>query len=416
MNDRIALLLKDRISQFTYVGKLAGMVQTVTKLREGKEVKIPVGVDVDDALGCTDSTLLDMIPDSKYAAMVYFEDRGYQRVQSRTRGISFTGRIRLVCWVNTNRLGGDPHAADKMVQEFIGAIESGIYNSDTLIGILHRVEGVPQRGSNIFSEYTYPESTRQYLMLPYAAFAFDILTRWRIRPGCEEQVAESAPGCWTPPTTKKRKNPSEFSCDELNDPVTGLTDAQKEDCLDCSGGGLTECEVLAAITEPLTVAPCVTDEMAIAMGSQFISRDAYTADIIVEQIGNAGKSSDVRALLCPALCDTLGGVAEEDVITDVYNCLSPEAQAALQTFLAVATFIYYDTEADALADTTTEPSMQQRVVLLDTGREYAGQGATVTVADLINAKKFMIPVTETTKGINTTVVGESVGISLTDPT
>ncbi len=91
-----------------------------------------------------------------------------------------------------------------------------------------------------------------------------------------------------------------------------LTDAQEAAAIAalCGGGPCpTECEVLAAITDPLTVAPCVEDDMAIAMGGSFIQRPAYTADVIVEQIGNAGKTDDVCALLpCAEALIQINGV------------------------------------------------------------------------------------------------------------
>lgn len=80
-----------------------------------------------------------------------------------------------------------------------------------------------------------------------------------------------------------------------------MTDAQIEAAIEdlCDTVCPTECEVLAAITDPLTVAPCVEDEMAIAMGGSFIARPAYTVDILNEQIRNAGKDEALCALLCP---------------------------------------------------------------------------------------------------------------------
>jgi hypothetical protein len=235
MNVRIAALLKDRISQFTYVDRLAGMVRNVKYERAGTTISIPVALDVDAAYACTDETLADMVPDERYGCMVYFEDRGTQRAQSRTRGISFISRVRLVCWVNTQKFAGDNNAAEKICGQFIGAIESGFYNNGPYIGLRHTIEGMAQTGTGIFQGYSYPEATRQYLMPPFDAFALDIATEYRVKPECQDEVLAEDEACWTPPITKKRRNPSEFSCDELNDPATGLTQSQL-DCIDGCGG------------------------------------------------------------------------------------------------------------------------------------------------------------------------------------
>lgn len=173
------------------------------------------------------------------------------------------------------------------------------------------------------------------------------------------------------------------------------TEPNPDDPDDCP----TECEVLGAITDPLTVAPCVTDEMAIAMGGSFVQRPAYTVDIINEQVGNAGKTSDLRVLLCVPLCTQLGNVADVDVVANVYDCLTPEAQAALRTFLSMPYLAaIYDTEAEALADDTTTPDDDQAIKVA--GRLYQGDG-TSTSKTLVEAKVYNPSFTDGAKGFET---------------
>lgn len=239
MNARIAAILKDRISQFTYVDRIAGMVRTAQMERAGQVVKLPVAIDVDDDLACDASTLRDMVPDERYACMVYFEDRGFQRITSRTRGTSFRSSIRMVCWVNTAKFGGDPMAGERIMQQFLAEVhQPGPVNTDTLVGLRTTAETSPERGGGLFGAYTYPESASQYLLWPFDAFAIDIAAEYRLRPGCEDEPVPGDDTCWTPPTTKRRRNPSEFTCEELQDPETGLTaDQLGAECLDCEGGG-----------------------------------------------------------------------------------------------------------------------------------------------------------------------------------
>jgi hypothetical protein len=239
MIHRIATILKDRIAAFTYVDKIGGLVRVARQNREGREIVIPVAGDVDEAYACDPATIRDMVPDDRYGCMVYFEDRGTTRITERTRGTSYRASLRLVCWVNTLKFGSDPTTADRILEQFTNDLNVGQpYNTDTLIGLKHSVEGFPQRGASIFSQYTYPEAERQYLLWPFDAFALDITATYRIKPGCEEAPVPDDDACWTPPVTRKRRNPSEFTCDELLDPVTGLTAAQLgPECLDCGGGG-----------------------------------------------------------------------------------------------------------------------------------------------------------------------------------
>lgn len=242
MIHRIATILKDRIAAFTYVDKIGGLTRVARQQREGREIVIPVAGDVDEAYACDPATIRDMVPDERYGCMVYFEDRGTTRETSRTRGTFYSASIRLVCWVNTAKFGSDPNAADRILEQFTSDLNVGQpYNTDTLIGLKHQVDGIPQRGASIFSQYTYPEAARQYLLWPFDAFALDITATYRIKPGCEEAPTPENDACWTPPTTKKRRNPSEFTCEELTDPITGLTAAQLgPECLDCEGGGPCE--------------------------------------------------------------------------------------------------------------------------------------------------------------------------------
>ena len=239
MNASIASILKDRISQFTYVDRLAGMVRVGQMERAGQVLKLPIAIDADDDLACDDSTLRDMVPDERYACMVYFEDRGFQRITSRTRGTSYRSTLRLVCWVNTAKFSGDHLASERILQQFLGVVHApSPVNTDTLVGLRTTAETGPERGGSLFSSYTYPESARPFLMWPFDAFAIDIAAEYRLRPGCEDEPLPGDEECWTPPTTRRRKNPSEFTCEELHDPVTGLTAEQLgPECLDCDGSG-----------------------------------------------------------------------------------------------------------------------------------------------------------------------------------
>jgi hypothetical protein len=212
MNASIAELLKARLQDLTYIGRLAGLVRGQSYDRQGTKITIPVALSVQDRVAC-DATpdLQDMVPNDGYASMVYFEDLGISKTTSRTRGITFTSRLRLVCWLNSGRLGGDATAGDKIAQVFITQLTHGPYNSGPYIGVRHRVDGMPVRGPGLFQGYTYPDSARQFLMPPFDAFAIDVSTEFRVRAGCEEEVLEQVEGCWTPPVIITPE-PSDTTC------------------------------------------------------------------------------------------------------------------------------------------------------------------------------------------------------------
>lgn len=75
------------------------------------------------------------------------------------------------------------------------------------------------------------------------------------------------------------------------------------------------------------------------------------------------------------------------------------------------TILPYANEAAALADTTTTPTTAQTVRVLSTRREYAGDG-TSKVNELVAAQAYLLPVSEQSGALITTVEGTNVKIQL----
>lgn len=329
MNAAIAELLRDRISAFAYVDKIAGLVRPITFQRAGKEITIPVGIDVTDPLECSEDTQLALVPDERYGVIVYFEDRGagVEKEDGRERLVS---NLRLVCWVNTMKLNSDATAAGRIMQEFKGAMAGSFYNSAGYLRIFHKVSGYPPKGPGLFSPYTYPEGVRQYLLPPFDAFAIDIRTTYMVDASCIVPIDTTDVNCWTPPQTTRRRHPKDFTCEELTDPDTGLTDEQLgPECLDCEGGG-----------------PC--------SGVDILDSDGN----VVAHIADRG------------------------------------------TYTLLPMFHRYANEAAALADNTTIPTLQQEVLIEDTGRRYPGNPP-ATVKSLVESMKFNPGFVETAEGLIT---------------
>lgn len=362
MNAAIAELLKLRLQPFSYVEKLAGLVRAVSFERSGKVVVIPVGAGVEDPLQCGDAELLDLVPDERYGVIVFFEDRGLVPVRSRTRGLSWTSNLRMVCWVNTTKLGGDLNAGDKVMQQFLQAINHGPYNVEPFIGVRHRTTGVAAKGATIFGAYTFPESTRQYLLYPFDAFALDIATEFRVKAGCEPVVDGTDVACWTPPATMRRRHPREFSCEELTDPTNGLTAEQLDDCLNCSGGG-----------------PCDPAQVSANGGAQFPVASGANLDITVE---------------------------DEDG-----NPLSATFDGSTLTVTMPQAILPFDTRAAAIAETNVVPTKAQLVHVVESGRFYPGNDSS-TVSALVTAERFLLPVREEAQALITTVDGTEVKLQI----
>lgn len=191
MNAAIAELIKARISSIAVVDKIGGLVRPIPRIMEGnKEQRFPVACNVTDPLSCDEETLKELTPTAGYRSIIYFEDRGApQERKTRTRGIWFNARLRLVCWMDTRLIGPQCTTGDDVEMEMIAAIEGDKYhyNSGIYQGLRHRVSPV-EKGPHIFSRYTYDEANRQFLHWPYDYFALDIDTSFRTIVECVEPV------------------------------------------------------------------------------------------------------------------------------------------------------------------------------------------------------------------------------------
>lgn len=245
MNATIANLILTRLGSPAWMHKVTGLTRPV-EFTKGKTVlKLPIACTVTDPLSCTVDKAYDIIPDEKYRSVVFFEgDAMPERVQKAGMGIQYRSRLRMVVWLNCERLGGACNCGDLAYQSIVTALDKKMrYNSGLIMGIKHRVMGGPTRGKEIFSTYTFDESRSQYLHVPFDFFALDIETDFRVQPGCEDELTASVPECWSPEPLPMRRYAKDFTCEELNDPTNGLTEEQCE-CIECTGGGSCTIDVI----------------------------------------------------------------------------------------------------------------------------------------------------------------------------
>src|SRR5690606_34936485 len=125
----------------------------------------------------------------------------------------------------------------RIINELLQSFPKGenITGKCSLIDV--RVEEVKRMPGkfNPWANYTLDQTVRQFLMLPYEAFGTELRVTWKANPNCAETIEQGeAIGCHSSPIRKK--HPKDFSCEELQHEVTGLTEEQLgEDCLDCEG-------------------------------------------------------------------------------------------------------------------------------------------------------------------------------------
>lgn len=197
MNHELAATMKGMISHFPFVDVLAGLVKTAETSTPNdddgtvKRQKFPVAWDTNIGGNCHAGAERDLIPDSSRRSIIYFEDLGTNITRDGRNGdIAFAGTVRLVGWLNRNRLVGNPYqeVSAHIIAAIIGKLNMRYEN----LGIFKRLSvyatRVPPQDQNLFSRYTYDETVRQFLMPPYEAFGIDFASTYRVNPGCMADI------------------------------------------------------------------------------------------------------------------------------------------------------------------------------------------------------------------------------------
>lgn len=196
MTADIANVLKGYVDDVGFADKVTGLVKVASvsdKNEAGQSIirKYPISCDVSNT-DCEKGKYLDLVPSKKYKSIMYFEDGGTSLVEDKGRFLSYSARLKLVGWLNANKLGstlcsisGVAVAAliKKLPRSFF---HSGIYRNMRIVSLNQDIKGVA-----IFSKYTYKEEVVQYLMYPYDYFALNITVEFDIPVDCLEDWEEA---------------------------------------------------------------------------------------------------------------------------------------------------------------------------------------------------------------------------------
>lgn len=130
---------------------------------------------------------------------------------------------------------------------------------------------------------------------------------------------------------------------------------------------------------------------------------------------------DLSGLTCEQLNDPILGLTTAQRTNCLYVTIYETDGTTVRTRVAAGgsytlptaspMILPYANYAAALADTTKVPTTEQLVVLNDSDRTYHGNG-TSTVAQLVAAQRYLLPVTEASSALQTTVEGEQVKLQL----
>jgi hypothetical protein len=200
MNKALSLVLLSALGDLPYIDKKTGVVQVVLRpITENGETayrKIPVStLATSQECEAPEHSGVDMIPDSQYKGMLYFEDRGSGVGARRASAQQYQSDLRLVCWLNTERISGEPDMtlSGKAINQIIGILTKRIPVVSPFLNINVVVTRIPEQSANIFSPYDYPEGRTQYLFSPYDFFAIDLRVSFDLAKNCSPDIIPVTP-------------------------------------------------------------------------------------------------------------------------------------------------------------------------------------------------------------------------------
>lgn len=199
MNIDIAEVLKGFLTTASFTDKIAGLVQTMRvgiTNNDGQRTEslFPVSClyTYDE---CKTGKYAELVPNSKYKSILYFEDNGLSFGQREGRWQFVESRLKLICWANMKKIDKDDYNSSNMISEILYLFPDMPFDSGIFKQVLISVTGQDIRNNSIFSKYSYNEPFTQYLMYPYDYFALNLTINFKIIPACYEPTDNPTTDC-----------------------------------------------------------------------------------------------------------------------------------------------------------------------------------------------------------------------------
>lgn len=192
MNQAIADIIKTHIEGLDFVDKIAGLVSAVSFDISDKDNQLitktfPVAccVTADD---CKQGAYNDLMPNSQYKTVIYFEDGGVSFERYVSNWKYYKSTLRLVCWINIEKITNSGVCksevpctyAAHIIADIIRVLPAFPQNIAPFDHVYSEVTGQLVRNPSIFGAYTYDEKHSQFLLAPFDYFALEIQTNFAI--------------------------------------------------------------------------------------------------------------------------------------------------------------------------------------------------------------------------------------------
>jgi hypothetical protein len=196
MNQAIADIIKDHIEGLDFVDKIAGVTMPltfdiVTRDKDNNPTSVQKTVPVAccvSASDCKEGAYNELMPDSAYKTVIYFEDGGVSFDKYESNWKYYKSTLRLICWINIEKITNSGSCksevpctyAAHIIAEIVRALPAFPENHSPFDHVYSEITSQLVRSPSIFSAYTYDEKHSQYLMAPYDYFALQIETSFAV--------------------------------------------------------------------------------------------------------------------------------------------------------------------------------------------------------------------------------------------
>jgi hypothetical protein len=190
MNTAVANIIKSKFENLSFIDKIAGAVRVVSRQELSgnntivKKFPVDCGVSQSD---CSSGKYVDLIPNSKYKSIHYFEDLGVSKDGNDAKTFSFESKLKLIGWINQKKLGKtDCSVSHLAIAAILKQIPTNFFYDATtgFSRISITCDGIEPKNADIFSKYSYKEEVNQYLMFPYDYYAIDFTTKFTVPYQC----------------------------------------------------------------------------------------------------------------------------------------------------------------------------------------------------------------------------------------
>ncbi|GAB4052528.1 hypothetical protein [Spirosoma litoris] len=191
VNALIARYLVDALSDLNgpVISRLAGLVKTLETdaFTAPKKSRFPAPIESTDSYYARwGKAFPDLVPNQKERLIVYFEDFG--ATNSNGRWIS---KLRLIGWGNSGLFENVdinllPVVLITKIARLLKHVPVDFYSPVSALRC--EVVGSPAADTNLFSRYTYSETSSQYLLAPYFAFGLDLTITYVLNDDCTTEL------------------------------------------------------------------------------------------------------------------------------------------------------------------------------------------------------------------------------------